>query len=102
MAPSIVNVAVGIWETEHVYSSRYMEHVKKLRFIDDIFVIWERTESHLEEFVTYLGTIIGFLKFASHCIKTKISFMDLLIKKHGSRITQSLLWKPTRVTTPLK
>lgn len=99
-APNYVNLFLGWWEHEHVFTesmNKYTEHVLFWgRFIDDVLFFWDGDEHSFKEFVQKRNNNeIGML-FTSEITKSEITFLDLKITADlGGCIHTDVYRKPT-------
>ena len=54
VAPSFGITYMGASEEKHVYTYR-LQPLMYVRYIDDIFIIWQHEEAKLKEFFTHLN-----------------------------------------------
>ena len=66
-----------------------------IRYIDDIFIIWQHGANELEEFVTHMNSSSEHIKFTSEISTTHIPFLDTLVELDGCKISTNLYTKPT-------
>ena len=95
VAPTYANIFMAYFEEIHVYTypKRPMFWV---RFIDDIFMIWEHGQSELDIFLKYLNRVHATIKFTSESSTQEVSFLDTQVKLQGDgTITTDLYTKPT-------
>ena len=103
-APNYANLFLGYLEENTILKSSYKKWIKTyLRFLDDIFMIWQGTRGSLKPFLEYINSIHPTIKFTYQCSDTTINFLDTTIYIHPKkRILQSKLFtKPTDTKTLL-
>ena len=66
-----------------------------LRYIDDIFLIWNESEEKLETFLKNLNEFHPNLRFTSEKSKTSVNFLDLTINLLDQELETNLYCKPT-------
>ena len=66
-----------------------------LRYIDDIFLLWEHGEEELIKFIDYLNAIHPTIKFTFSYSRTSIDFLDVRVSKDGTGLKTDLFIKPT-------
>ena len=66
-----------------------------LRYIDDIFFIWNESEEKLETFLKNLNEFHPNLRFTSEKSKTSVNFIDLTINLVDQELETNLYCKPT-------
>jgi len=95
VAPSFANIFMASFEEKWVYPYRTQPLIW-LRYIDDIFMIWNHTREALDEFLEHLNSCHSTIKFTSEISPTHVSFLDTLIKIDTDRtIYSDLFCKPT-------
>ena len=52
-----------------------------VRYIDDIFVVWQGPQTDFEHFVQQCNKLHPTIKFTSECSETEINFLDMTIHK---------------------
>ena len=73
---------------ERIILATKTHHIDKLykkvwrRFIDDIFVLFQGTESELNEFMELLNSLFPSIKVTASFdfVKRKVEFLDILVK----------------------
>ena len=95
LAPSYANLFMDNFETKYVYT--YHKKPKLwVRFIDDIFSIWQFTLAELHDFLTYLNSRNESIRFTSEISKFQANFLDLIVRKSDlGGIHTTLYNKPT-------
>ena len=53
-----------------------------LRFLDDIFIIWDHSLAELEDFINRLNSFHPTIKFTHTVSDTSVSFLDVNISKN--------------------
>ncbi|CAJ0944749.1 unnamed protein product [Ranitomeya imitator] len=96
-APSYANLYIGRWEELHIYLEGVLRAglALRLRFIDDIFFIWEGREEDLKDFLTDLNKNEFYLLFTAHTSKERVQFLDLNITVSEGILQTSTYTKPT-------
>eukprot|EP00745_Piridium_sociabile_P015908 TRINITY_DN23717_c1_g1_i4.p1 TRINITY_DN23717_c1_g1~~TRINITY_DN23717_c1_g1_i4.p1 ORF type:complete len:920 (-),score=175.07 TRINITY_DN23717_c1_g1_i4:31-2790(-) len=96
MAPTVANIFMGRLEAKLLENSpvRIEEDVWK-RFIDDILILWTRSQKDLDQFTTYINSIHPTIKFTIRNSKTSLPFLDILITIEDGYLTSSLFVKST-------
>ena len=95
VAPSFANLFMSSLE-EKLLESYPQKPKLWLRYIDDIFYIWEYGEDDLNKWLKHLNTGHDNIKFTNKWSKNEISFLDTKVKidNHGKLYTD-LYTKPT-------
>ena len=88
LAPSYANMFMSYFEDTHVYSY-HTQPLIWVRYIDDIFGIWQHSSESLNLFITHLNTCHESIKFTSCISDTSIDFLDctLLLNNNGTKST---------------
>ena len=97
MAPSFASLFMGKFEKEFLDSCG-VQPLLWLRFLDDIFMIWDDSEEKLLRFLDELNKFHETIKFTYNYSKTNAVFLDVKIEKsdEGSLCT-SVFEKDTNV-----
>ena len=66
-----------------------------LRYIDDIFLIWNHSREDLDLFITHLNSQVDSIKFSSEITHTSVNFLDMKVQIRDNRIFTDLNTKPT-------
>ena len=66
-----------------------------LRYIDDIFFIWNESEAKLDAFLEDLNKFHPNLKFTSEKSKTSVNFLDVTVNLIDQQLETDLYCKPT-------
>ena len=66
-----------------------------LRYIDDIFFIWTKSENKLESFLQRLTTFHPNLKIAHEKSKASVHFLDVVARINGNKFETDLCSKPS-------
>ena len=95
LAPNYANLFMDRFETKALAGWHKKPKVW-LRFIDDIFMIWEHGLESLNEFIEYLNNIHPTIKFTSEYSNEKIAFLDTTVKIDDDLTLYTTLYeKPT-------
>ncbi|XP_069461787.1 uncharacterized protein [Ambystoma mexicanum] len=104
-APSYANLTMGWWEKFIVWTPPNSHHTDKvvlwLRYIDDLFIIWDGTTEEWLEFVKLLNVNEYNLQFTECHSKTDIVYLDILVTVTADGLVTELYRKPTSSNTPL-
>ena len=96
MAPSVANLFMG-WLEDKMLSQSPVTidiHLWK-RFIDDIFLLWTRSDEELEVFLRYINTFHPTIKFTYTISEIENNYLDILVKLVNSFIQTDLYTKST-------
>ena len=80
---------------EKILSTSEKKPMIWLRYIDDIFFIWEHGEESLEKFLNKLNSFHPIIKFTAEYSKQTINFLDVNIRLVGGELMTDLFVKPT-------
>ena len=94
VAPSYAVNFMGSFERRHVYTHSH-QPLLYLRYIDDIFMIWQHGARELEAFITHMNSCSEHIKFTTEQSTKEIAFLDTLVKLEGTSILTDLYSKPT-------
>ena len=94
LAPGYACNTVGDFESTFVYTYD-KQPLLFVRFIDDIFLIWQHGRASLEEFIHYLNTRTDNFKFTQEISEYQVSFLDTVVKLSNNKIITDLYSKPT-------
>ena len=84
---SICNLVVHELEKKILQSTKYI-HTQLYRYMDDTLVFWTGSLSQLEDFIQFINTLHGSLKFTYEASVQSIQFLDLVIYK-GKRFDET-------------
>ena len=85
MAPSYASLFMGYFE-KNILSQYHQYPLVWLRFLDDIFLIWQYSEKELLDFIEYLNNAHPWIKFTCHYSTEKATFLDVDISKNNDGI----------------
>ena len=94
MAPSYASLFMGKLEMDFIDSCDKKPLVW-LRFLDDIFMIWNHSEEDLHNFVSKLNNFHETIKFTYSFSKEEATFLDVNIKKKNNELETSVHEKVT-------
>ena len=95
VAPTYANIFMSDFENTHVYTYP-KQPLLWVRFIDDIFMVWEHGEEELTRFLQHLNTTHNTIKFTAEFSKSKINFLDTWVTKdRDGYMNTDLYTKPT-------
>ena len=95
-APSYANIFMGKFEELHIYQRIRSKTLLYLRYIDDLFFIFNGTEEELKRFFQEINQVHRTIKFDYTYSKKEINFLDLIIYKDGKGKLQTKVYtKPT-------
>ena len=80
----------------YIYSLIKNESSSYLRFINNIFMVWTKSENELKSFINEINKKHYLIKFDFKISIEKIEFLDTLVyKDHNNRLQTTLYKKPT-------
>ena len=94
VAPSFANTHMGKFEDNHVYAYHLQPFIY-LRYLDDIFLIWQHGFEELNTFVGHLNSRSDSMKFTMDVSIEVISFQDTTVKLRDRTLHTDLFCKPT-------
>lgn len=103
VAPTYATLIVGYLEQKlyHKIEEMYGEEFRSefinrwKRFLDDCFIIWNRSKSELETLHNALNCLHPDINFTMEFHKTQLPFLDVLVKKVDTSIETDIYYKPT-------
>ena len=104
-APSVANLYVGTFEKDFIYNPAVNPYIAQislwLRYIDDVFLLWNGTAASLLEFHRLLNTWNKHLQFTIEHSPDSIHFLDVSVYKHNNKLHSTIYRKPTDRNTLL-
>ena len=95
VAPSFANLFMADFEDKWVYTQPIQPRTW-LRYIDDIFIVWEAGEDPLSDFLNHLNTCHSTIKFTAEQSTTCVNFLDTTVAIGPDRKLYTTLYtKPT-------
>ncbi len=96
LAPAYANIFMGHLE-EKLLAGFPLKPDIWLRFIDDIFMVWNHGEQSLKEFVEYLNSAHRSIKFTTEYSAVSVNFLDtkVLVEPESRLLYTDLFTKPT-------
>ena len=94
LAPSYANIFMSDFEEKYVYTYELQPKIW-LRYIDDIFCIWQHGETELKKFTNHLNGVHGTIKFTVETSNTSINFLDTTVMIRDQELETTLYVKPT-------
>ena len=103
VAPTYANLFMANLE-EKLVSSYKLQPKIWLRYIDDIFFIWEHGKDELEKWLDYLNKSHKTIKFTAEQSSVEINFLDTKVKvnQNEQKLYTDLYVKPTDTNSYLK
>ena len=82
-------------EDKHGLNTRNIFENSLKRFLDDVFLIWNKSLISTEEIVDFMNALHSKLKFTHETSDTSLPFLDVLIIIENGRIITDIYHKPT-------
>ena len=94
-APNYAIISMNWFEDTYVYQY-HPQPLLWVRYIDDIFMIFQHGEDELLKFITYLNSCNPHIQFTHECSKSKINFLDTTVHmSENNTMYTDLYTKPT-------
>ena len=90
---SYASIFLGEWEGR--ICDRDLKPEFWIRFIDDVFGVWNHGEQELLNFCTYVNSLFPSIKVSLNLDFNLIRFLDLTLYKSGDRLLHRIGFKPT-------
>ena len=95
VAPSLANLFMADFEEKFVYTYHLQPSIW-LRYIDDIFLLWNHGQEELDLFLNHLNTCHATIKFTSELSSVSVNFLDTTVLiDDNSKLYTTLYCKPT-------
>ena len=85
-APSYANIFMGWFEEKFIFPLLTNLSDFYLRFIDDIFLIWNGTKTEFDNFLKKINECHPSIKFEYEISKTEINFLDTTVFKVDNKL----------------
>ena len=92
-APSFVNLFMGNSEKKHILPLLQEKSSLYLRFVDDIFFLWNGTEKELKSFINRVNRVHPTITFETNYSYTEINFLDTTVKITSNNELVTTLYK---------
>ena len=96
-APNYANIFMGEFERNFIYPC--LQRISKFycQFVDDIFLLWNKSKTQLLDFITKLNCRRPKIKFEFKYSKTSSEFLDTKIykNKEKNKLLTTIYRKPT-------
>ena len=93
-APSVACLYMADFE-EKVVDKYHLQPLLWLRFIDDIFILWQHGLNEFDKFVDYLNNNDYGLEFTRDGNSIKVNFLDTTVTLVGEHLETEMYIKPT-------
>ena len=94
MAPSYANIFLDKLERQLIEQAEIKPHTW-WRYIDDIFIIWTEGENSLKDFIDYLNSAYGTIKFTWKWSHKEVEFLDVKVINDSGKLETDVYIKPT-------
>lgn len=102
-APNYATLVLGYLEIKFYeklknrFTDTIAEKVKTnfLRYLDDIFFIWDKNDGNVIEVRNLLNSLDSQLSFTCDQIGSRVTFLDVVVISENSEITTDIYYKPT-------
>ena len=94
MAPTYANIFMWNFE-KYLLDNCTDKPFLYLRYVDDIFAIWQHGEHKLEQFHAYVNSIHPNINLTLRLSATNIPYIDVSVSLHGTNIRTSIYTKST-------
>ena len=92
-APLYANIFMSEFKEKYIYPLMKNKSVIYLRYIDDIFIVWIKSESELRKFMNEINQKHQSIKFDFKSSKENIEFLDTLVYINSNNRLQTTLYK---------
>lgn len=104
-APTYANLLLGWWEATEVFTDERENETSPIllwtRYIDDVFVLWQGSETSFRTFVTDLNSNSIGLKFTYEVNEHVLPFLDVLISKDTRGTLHTKVYRKKTATNSL-
>ena len=83
-----INVKYGIQ-----FTYEFVKNWK--RFLGDCFILWTKSKQELLDFEKTVNSLHPDIRFTIECSDKQLPFLDVLVKKEGSKPETDIYYKPT-------
>ena len=94
LAPSYAITYMNWFEETYVYTHP-TQPLLWLRFIDDIYLLWDKSRAELDTFFEYLNSCTPNIKFTMEVSEDSVTFLDTTVKVIDNQLVTDLYTKPT-------
>ena len=94
MAPSFANLFMSRLET-NILSQASVLPLCWWRYIDDIFILWDKSAEDLQDFFEHCNNYHPTIKFTTSVSDSAVNFLDVTVKISEGKISTDLYTKPT-------
>lgn len=96
VAPSLANIFMSKFELAYAIGGPHAHHINKwMRYVDDIFLLWQGTESELDAFIEFLNSRHQLIRFTVTKSQTTVQYLDVEITKENNALDTKLFTKKT-------
>ena len=95
LAPGYANLFISIFERNRLNQYPIKPSIW-LRYVDDIFMIWDDSEDKLKDFLAYINTVNPAIQHTHAHSFESVNFLDVLVTlNNDGTISTDLYTKPT-------
>ena len=94
-APSLANLFMAEWEDKSVFRDQRSQLIFYRRYIDDIFLIWQGSETDLKVFLEVLNNNVNNIKLEYVISACSVNFLDVTIERCNDRLKTKVYFKST-------
>ena len=94
-APSYANVFMGWFEEKFIFPLLTNLSDFYLRFIDDIFIVWNGTNTEFDIFLKKINEFHPIIKFEYEISQTEANLLDTTVFKIDNKLGPKVYVKPT-------
>ena len=94
-APSYANIFMEWFEEKFMFPLLTNLSNFHLRFIDDIFLIWNVTKTEFDDFLKKINKRHPSIKFEYEMSQTEINFLDITVFEVDNKLRTKVNVKPT-------
>ena len=94
-APSYANIFMGWFEEKFIFPLLTNLSDFYLRFMDDIFLIWNGTKTEFDNFLKKINECHPSIKFEYEMSQTEINFLDTTVFRIDNKLRTKVYVKPT-------
>ncbi|XP_062601156.1 uncharacterized protein LOC134262845 [Saccostrea cucullata] len=103
VAPTYATLVMGYLEEKlysklpEIFDETFVQYIRQnwKRYLDDIFIFWNKTEDDLEKFHTVINQLQESIQFTMEMSDRQLPFLDLLLIKDDTKIITDLYCKET-------
>ena len=94
MAPNFANIFMADFEEKHILSREDAPYFYR-RYLDDIFIIWNRTAKELQQLINDINQCHPTIKLTAETSNNSIDYLDITITVENNRLKTTSFFKST-------